>query len=719
MEIKQLIIAEKADMGRAIADFLWPNKAYVDKQRYLEKDGIVVSWAAGHLYYLAAPAEYGYSSWNYYPVYPDNDKWIIKSYANKVAQLNTLKELLKYAKEVIHAGDPDREGQAIVDTILEQCQYKGIVKRLMLSAKDDISLKRAFANLDDNKHHYNMYLSAQARARADWLVGMNLSRCYQEQAKKFGLNERWRVGRVKMPTLALVVRRERELQGFKKHYYYELEAIFEKNNLPIRANLVPSPNINLDENGKIREKSVLQAIMTKVKMSNGIVKSYKNTKGEEYPPLPYSMDKLQVEANKKYKLSPKKVLDIVESLYLAKVVSYPRSDCNYIPKSQLEDAPRIMAALDKYGIKESTKADIKFVGKAWDDSKITAHHAIIPTGVVPSNLSDEQDKVYRLIAERYIMQFLHPCKFEKAEYTIMTSDEMFKGSAKRILDYGFKGTSMAEKATDDKDVIVDSIPVLSEGETLNPARECRILDKETKPPKRYTAGTLISAMTDIWRYMDINNPNREKLKKIKGLGTPATRDSIIEDLLATTVNGKKTRPMLQEVKNELVPTSFGFYVADNIAPSLMEPDATALMEYQLSEIEAGNYNLADFMQETRCMVNENIDYAEKHKFGSDPDEKVVECPRCHNGVLVKRYNKTTKEPFFICNNEDCKNPFNSKPYYYNADKDGEPIIGYCPTCKGILDRAKGPYGFFWKCSKCNKNYRDNNGKPDFTIKKHN
>lgn len=714
MSINRLIIAEKADMGRAIADFLWPKKDYQDKKSYIVKDDVVVSWAAGHLFYLAQPADYGYSTWNYYPVYPDN--WQLKPYANKSMQLKTLKELLKSAKEVVHAGDPDREGQCIVDEILEQCHYRGVVKRIMPNAKDDASLKRAFEGMDENSAHYNMYLAAQARQRADWLVGMNLSRCYQAQAKRYGLDERWRVGRVKMPVLKLVVQRERDLQGFKKHYFYELLITYKKDNVPVKAKLIPSDKLNLDEKGHVLEKAVLQAIMTKVKMSNGIVKSYKRTTGEEYPPLPYSMDKLQVDANKKYHLSPKKVLDIVESLYLAKLVSYPRSDCNYIPKAQLEDAPRIMAALKNYGLNVADKADLNIVGKAWNDSKITAHHAIIPTGVLPDNnqLDVDQDKVYRLIAQRYIMQFLHPCKYESATYTISAGDELFKGSCKHILDYGYKGISLGDNEKEAED-LADILPVLIEGEKLNAPSDCQIDARETKPPKRYTAGTLISAMTDIWRYMAADNPNRDKLKEIKGLGTSATRDSIIDDLLAKTINGKQVRPMLKEEKNELIPTAFGYYVVDNVAQSLAVPDATALMEYKLAEVEAGKYDLDTFLDEIKCMVNENIDYAEKHTFPPDPEGKPpVECPRCHKGQLIKCYSKATQAEFYVCNNAACKNPYNNKPYYYNVDADGEPIIGFCPTCKNVMDRAKGPYGFFWKCQHCNKNYRDKDGKPDFT-----
>lgn len=717
LTFKRLIIAEKSDMGRAIADFLWPKKDYNDNKTYVEKDGIAISWAAGHLYYLAQPADYGYPTWNYYPVYPVD--WEINPYANKSVQLSVLKDLLSRANEVVHAGDPDREGQCIVDEILDKCCYKGPVKRILPNAKDNSSLKRAFDAMDDNANHKNMYIAAQARQRADWLVGMNLSRCYQEQAKKYGLDERWRVGRVKMPTLALVVQRERDLQSFSKHYFYELQTTFQKENVPIRAKLVPSDKLNLDEKGRVLEKTVLQAIATKVKMSAGIVKNYKRSTGAEYPPLPYSMDKLQVEANKKYHLSPKKVLDIVESLYLAKLVSYPRSDCNYIPKAQLEDSPKIIEALKKYGLNVADKADLSIIGKAWNDSKITAHHAIIPTGVLPANLDSDQDKVYKLIGQRYIMQFLHPCKFETAEYTIIAADETFRGSCKHILDYGYKGVGLGESNTED-DNLIDVLPNLAEGENLGLPADCRIDAKETKPPKRFTAGTLISAMTDIWRYMSSDNPNRDKLKEIKGLGTPATRDGIIEDLLATTIKGKLVRPMLKEIKNELIPTAFGFYVVDNIGKNLTVPDATALMEYKLAEVEAGKYDIASFLEEIKCMVNENIDYAEHHQFPPDPEGKPpVECPHCHNGNLIKCYSKATKAEFFLCNNKECKNPYNNKPYYYNVGDDGEPIIGYCPVCKNVMDRAKGPYGFFWKCPHCNKNYRDKNGMPDFSQKPNN
>lgn len=232
----KIFIAEKPDIGKAIASYLWPKGDYKKQQGYFEADDVIVTWAYGHILRMATPEEYDekYKFWKNYPIIPK--KWQIKPSANTKKQLDVILQLLKKADIVINAGDPDREGQLLIDEILDYAGYKGTVQRLLLNAKDDVSLKRAFENIQDNNNFKNLYMAGLGRSRADWLVGMNLTRAYSVSARKYGYNTIFRIGRVKIPTLALVVNREKEIQNFKSTKYYELIGSFTKDNLPLEHN---------------------------------------------------------------------------------------------------------------------------------------------------------------------------------------------------------------------------------------------------------------------------------------------------------------------------------------------------------------------------------------------------------------------------------------------------------------------------------------------------
>ena len=354
--------------------------------------------------------------------------------------------------------------------------------------------------------------------------------------------------------------------------------------------------------------------------------------------------------------------------------------------------------LKQYGIKEAAKADITVKGLCWNDKKITAHHAIIPTGVMPENLTDNAEKIYKLIAERYIMQFFEPCDFELLSYEIKAADEVFKGSGRLITKYGFRGITgfTKEEKLDDA---VSSLPELREGEIIGKPNEVEVKEGETKPPKRFTEGTLVKAMTNIYKFMEPGNL-REKLKATKGIGTPATRDTIIDDLLATELKGHKVEPFLKKVKNELVPTEFGMMVIANIDKTLTKPDFTAALEYKLSDIQNGNYKMCDFMSDTRKIILENIQYAENHKFPLGVHETFM-CPVCEKGELLRRYSPKSKKGFFICSNENCINEFTGKKFFFE-EENGKPVIKKCPEDGTVLRKILGKNGAFWICDKCKR-----------------
>ena len=710
---KVTYIAEKPDIGKALAAYLWPDGDYHKEKGFIQNGDITVTWAFGHILGLASPEEYGeeYKAWANYPVIPK--VWKLKPTAAAVAQLAVIKKLLLETDVAIHAGDPDREGQLLIDEILKYLHFTGRVQRLLINAKDDESLKRAFAQITDNKRYENLYYAGLGREQADWLIGMNLTRAYTVNARKYGYESTFRIGRVKVPTLALVVNREKEIKEFKSAKYYELKGVFEKDSIPFKATLKPTENLPLDEENRIKDKNILQAIKLKLEKAEVVIRDVQGKDMVQYPPLTHSLDTLQVEANKKYGFSPKEVLAAVQDLYEKKYVSYPRSDCNYIPVSQKADAVRILPVLAAIGIAGADTADIEITSKAFNDQKITAHHAIIPTGIQPEKLTEIEQKIYELIAKRYMLQFFPGHEYKKITFTLAATDEIFTGSGKVILKQGYKTYELEDQEPESAESNV-KLPALKIGDKVEKANYS-IADKVTTPPKRFTEGTLLAAMANIWRFIDTENPNREKIKEVKGIGTPATRDTIIAELQADVMNGKPVEPCMTKIKKELVPTEFGTRLIENVDQSLTLPDATAEMEYVLSEIAAGKKSLSEYMDEMITMVHQNIQFAENRKFPLPKGKALQECPVCSKGELIRRYSPKVKKYFHICSNSDCVSPVTGRKLFYEDDH-GKPIIVRCPDCKTILVHIL-KNGTFWLCSKCNKTFNDKDGKPDLLLKK--
>jgi DNA topoisomerase III len=707
--MKTLYIAEKPDIGRTLAAYLWKDDCKKETG-YIRNGDTAVTWAIGHILMQGTPEMYGeeYKVWANYPIIPQ--RWITKPAANTAKQFDVVAKLLKDADVVVHAGDPDREGQLLIDEILDYCNFKGEVRRLLLSAKDDESLKRAFSDIRDNSEFEGLYHAGLARTRADWLIGMNLSRAYTVNARKYGYTTVFRIGRVKIPTLALVVQREKEIQQFKSRKFYELTGTFEKDDISFTAKYTPSATISTDEEGRVLDKKLLQAIKLKIDHTDDVVVSDVEKKTvTQQPPLPFSLDTLQIEANKVYGLSPKDTLDTVQSLYEKKIVSYPRSDCNYIPASQQGDADKIIAMLASGNALASMTdaADPSISGKAFDDAKITAHHAIIPTGEKPTNLTENEQNIFDMIAKRYLVQFYKPFIFEKTSFKFSVGDEIFVGSGREILELGFRAV---EKEDQDAKEPVLSVPTLSVGDAIG-KQGTSITEKKTTPPKRFTEGTLIAAMTNIWRFVAADNPNREKLKETKGIGTPATRDTIIAELLATENKGKPIEACLTKKKKELIPSDFGIKLIENVAPSLTLPDATAEMEYALSEIASGKKTMTSYIDEIIDVVNDNIRFAETREFPLVESEDAVTCPICGKGTLLKKFSPKLQKHFYICSDDACVLPEDGRKMFYEDEK-GQPIIEHCPACRTVLRRLNGKNGPFWLCAKCSKTYNDKHGHPE-------
>ena len=699
-------IAEKPDIAASMAEYLWKDSAkrYKLSTHYIDADSssgneTVVTWAYGHILMQAMPEEYGdrFKDFSSYPVIPEEWKKIPSPSAKE--QLKAIQMLLKKADVVVNGGDPDREGQLLVDEILEYCGYKGEVRRILINAKDNESLKRAFSSIQPNENFRSLYMAGLARERADWLVGMNLSRAYSVNAQKQGLRNTWRIGRVKMPTLSLVVAREREIENFKPVKYYVLTGKFVKDGVPFEANLVTPEDAPSDSENRITSLDYIKKVKSEVENKTSSVSKCERKSGVERPPLPYSLDTLQADTNRRFGVSPGTTLSIVQGLYEKKFVSYPRSDCNYIPDSQHGDARRIINGV--YGADSSlaSGADVNIKGKAFDSSKVSAHHAIIPTGVKPSGLSDLEQKIYDTIALRYLIQFYPPCRYSTVTYEMECNGYKFSGSGKVVTDKGWKAVSSSSEEKEDNQSI---LPAIEKGMSWSDG-VYTIADKVTSPPKRFTEGSLLTAMTNIWKYVSQDNPNRERLKECKGLGTPATRATIISELMEQKGTVK---PCIGKDGKDLYPTPFGCFLIDNIDESLTKPDFTAEMEYNLSQIAVGKKSLEEYMSETERLVSRNISFAESSDFQGcqslrENEQKPLVCPVCGKLSVVRRLSKKTKKYFWVCSDQECKHPVTKETVFYD-DSSHKPLIGLCPDCGTVMSHvfSQKTRKYYWRCPKC-------------------
>lgn len=723
----KLFIAEKKDIATAMAEHLWPNGFKKTSHYFFNESDRenCVTWASGHILGLAEPNQY--KQWagkrDYYPLFPNESEWIMVPRNDTKEQLKAIGGLLKKFDTVINGGDADREGQLLIDEVLKYFKYKGKVLRIFITAKDAVSMKRSFENIQDNEKYHSLYLSGLARSHADWLVGMNLCRAYNETARRSGYpmfgDYRFRIGRVKTPTLALVVRRDREIKNFKSSKFYSLAAVFRKEGGAFNTTLALTDDMPINENGHITDKNFFGNVITELNGTSGIVASVTKKKCKTAPPLPHSLDTLQIEANRKLHLSPAETLSIVQSLYEKKFVSYPRSDCNYLPVSQQEDASTIIENLMRSELPGilpiASKADPKILSsKCWNDKKVTVHTAIVPTlePVIPTALNQEEKNVYWLIAQNYLLQFFPDFEYLRTDFVVNCGSYAFKGSGKEVLNRGFKAVFSNDSSEEEthSEGENSTLPVLIEGDNVGPGN-FNIQEKNTTPPKPFTEGSLIAAMANIWRFLPKDNPNIEKLKEVKGIGTPATRANIVADLLSPASGGSKNSAYLtKDKKGVLSPTTWGTFTIDQINKMVSQPDLTAVFEYKLSQIVKDESLYDSVMSEIEQIVKKGIAHADNTLF-PPPSDNMVLCPICKKNYLVRCTNKTTGGVYYQCNSRDCALPSGKKMYY--AEANDKPLIGLCPHCHMPMRVSKNLDAFY--CEGCNKRYRNTNNQPGEEI----
>ncbi|MWJ28414.1 DNA topoisomerase III [Halomonas sp. ZH2S] len=569
----RLIIAEKPSLARAIADAL-PGGSRREEGAIVCGES-VVTWCLGHLLEQASPEVYDAADkqWRLdrLPIVPQ--RWKLTPRAKARGQLAIVRRLLKQAADVVHAGDPDREGQLLVQEVIEHCGYKGPVKRLLINDLNRPAVVRALSRLQDNADYQPLFQAAQARSRADWLYGINLSRAWTLTGRQAGHDGVLSVGRVQTPVLGLIVRRDNSIRDFVPHLFYPLWVELAVKSGQLRAWWVPGESQPLDDQGRLIDRSPADQLAARLPGAEGVLKQLEQQEKRQAPPLPYSLSALQVDAARRYGVSAQAVLDSCQRLYEQhKLITYPRSDCRYLPEEHLAQAQRSLGgacASDNTLGEWLAGADFSLRSKAWNDKKVSAHHALAPSGKAPdfSTLSATDANVFRLITRNMLAQFYRPLRTFEVKAQFMVLDETFKARGQSVLDPGWKPLFTTRDET-------PPLPSLHEGETCK-ALDAGVEERETRPPEPFTDASLINAMMNIGRY--VQDPAvRRTLKESDGLGTEATRAGILETLVM--------RGYLVRQGKALRATQLGSALIAALPSAVSTPERTALWEQRLRAI---------------------------------------------------------------------------------------------------------------------------------------
>lgn len=606
----KLYIAEKPSLGRAIANAL--PKPQKNQDGYIElANGDCVTWCIGHLLEQAEPDDYDpqFKKWQFahLPIVPQ--KWQLKAKSKTRKQLTVVKKLIKRADQLVHAGDPDREGQLLVDEVIAHAgisaEKKSRIARLLISDLNLPAVKKALSQLRANTDFVPLSVSALARSRADWLFGMNLTRAYTLMGQKGGYRGVLSVGRVQTPVLGLVVNRDHEIEHFQSKPFYEVLAhVHTQNQDSFHLKWQPSEACKpyQDEQGRVLVKGLAENVSKRITDKQGVVTELKQQQKKELAPLPYNLSALQIDAAKRFGMSAKQVLDSAQSLYEKhKLITYPRSDNRYLPRDHHSDAPKIIDAIINNGAFSAqalNQVDCQVKSRCYNDKKVEAHHAIVPTAKKTSaQLSAYERQVYELVCRHFAIQFMPAYRYHQSDIEVTIEGGRFTQSAKQPIEVGFKALmSRANSKNDNKDD-EQSLPPLNKGDTVH-CFKGEVLEKNTSPPAHFSDATLLAAMTAINRH--VKDPELKKvLRDTDGLGTEATRASIIELLFK--------RGFLHRQGKSIRATDAGKALINALPEKLTTPDMTAHWELALARISEKQLNYQDFMTPLNVQLTELVE----------------------------------------------------------------------------------------------------------------
>jgi len=590
----KVIIAEKPDQGMTLASPFQSKK----HQGYIEiypnelfPKGAYVTWAVGHLFQLAPPESYrlDWKKWviDTLPIIPERFDYEIDK--TKAKQYKTIVDLLRKQEvtEIIHAGDAGREGELIIRNIIRMSGTKKPMKRLWISSLTPKAIYEGFRNLLEEQETRNLYYEAFSRACADWLVGMNASRVYSILMKEKGMNDLFSAGRVQTPTLALIVKREKEIESFQPEPFWEVVATFH-----IEGKIYEGKWVK-DKETRLKDEQLAKKIAEFCHNKNAEIKEIIKERKEFQPPLLFNLSSLQATANKIYQFSPKKTLDVLQGLYQKGIVSYPRSDSNYVTRGEAETFPEILQKISEIQEYEQLfplpNTSIIHNKRYVNEKKVTDHYAIIPTEQVidPKVLTADERKIYDLIIRRLIA-----AHYEQAIYdyttivTLVDNRAEFISKGKQQIQEGWRKVIYQHE----QDEEVKTLPEVKEGEKGR-VTSTKVREGKTQPPKRYSEGELITLMKTAGKFLD-NEELEKVLMKTEGLGTEATRAGIITML--------KERKYITVKKNQVYAADKGRLLIEAIGDNILaSPEMTAKWEQRLTEIGEGKASPTQFMEQVK------------------------------------------------------------------------------------------------------------------------
>lgn len=645
----RVFLCEKPSQGKDIARVLGAGQRGTG---CYSGSGITVTWCIGHLVEAAPPEIYDeqLKRWaiEHLPIIPK--RWQVEVKAATAAQFKIVKKLVEQASELVIATDADREGEMIAREIIDLCGYRGPIQRLWLSALNDASIRKALSALRSATETLPLYHSALARSRADWLIGMNLSRLFTLLGRQAGYDGVLSVGRVQTPTLKLVVDRDREIARFVAVPYWAVDVVLSHTNQSFTANWIP-PTGTTDEAGRCLQQSVAQRATEQMRAAGKAqVIAVDTERVREGPPLPFDLGTLQEVCSRQLGLDVQETLDIAQSLYEThKATTYPRSDSGYLPESMFAEVPIVLDSLLKTdaGLRALIdKLDRNQRSRAWDDAKVSAHHGIIPT-LEPANLSAMSEKelaVYKLIRAHYLAQFLPHHEFDRTVATLSCGEHHLQAIGKQIAIPGWRQVLTApdaEETDNESSQRSQVLPQLSIGLAC-PMGNIDLKALKTLPPKPYTQGELVKAMKGVAKL--VTDPRlKQKLKETTGIGTEATRASIINGLLGRGYLLKKGRAIRA--------SEAAFTLIDAVPAAITDPGTTAIWEQALDMIEAGQMTLDMFVEKQSVWISQLIEQY-RHTALSITLPKGPACPLCGNST---RQRTGKSGAFWSCSRyPDCK-----------------------------------------------------------------
>ena len=603
MVVMRLFLCEKPSQAKDIAAVLGASRR--GDGCWLGA-GITVTWCIGHLLETAPPDAYDerYKRWVLadLPIIPE--KWKMRVKPKTASQFKAVKRLLGEAAELVIATDADREGEMIARELVEHCRYRGPIQRLWLSALDDASIRKALAALKPGAETFSLYHSALGRSRADWLIGMNMSRLFTLLGRQSGYQGVLPVGRVQTPTLRLVVDRDRSISDFVPVPFWAIDVQLLHDHLPFTAQWRAPSELCDDQDRCLNQALAQDAANAMRNAATARLVKLRTERVREAAPLPFDLGTLQEVCSKKLGLGAQETLDVAQALYETyKVITYPRSDCGYLPISQHSEAPAILDALGRadpglaplLGHLEPQRRS-----RAWNDAKVSAHHSIIPTAAANNieRLSGKHRAVYTLIRARYLAQFLPNHEYDRTQADFDCAGQALRAAGKQVVDAGWKRAlpEALAPAKGREAPAPQNLPALTQGHDY-PVADVLLKDLWTQPPKPFTEGDLIKAMKNVAKLVE-DPLLKQKLKDTTGIGTEATRAGIIQGLL--------DRGYLVKHGKALAATPAAFSLIDAVPRAIADPGTTAIWEQALDMVQSGEMSLEEFVAKQAAWMSKQV-----------------------------------------------------------------------------------------------------------------